>query len=97
MPIDRKLLERAYRRPQDLRFAEVLTLAEQLGFERVRIAGSHHIFRHPRGPTVSSFRTQFPQPLNLQEGRAGKAKAYQVKQMLQMAETLGIITPAAEE
>lgn len=94
MPIDRKLLERAYRRPQDLRFDEAVALAEQLGFECVRIAGSHHVFRHPRGPLV---RAQFPRPLNLQEGTDGKAKAYQVKQLVQMAEALGIIRPPGEE
>jgi len=94
MPIDRKLLKRAYRRPQDIRFNEAVALAEQLGFECVRIVGSHHVFQHPRGPLV---RAQFPRPLNLQEGADGKAKAYQVKQLVQMAEALGIIRPPEEE
>ena len=94
MPIDHKLLERAYRRPQDLRFDEAVALAEQLGFECVRIVGSHHVFRHPRGLLV---RAQFPRPLNLQEGADGKAKPYQVKQLVQMAEALGIIRPSGKE
>jgi len=93
MPIDRKLLERAYRRPQDLRFDEAVTLAEQLGFECVRIVGSHYVFHHARAPLV---RAQFPRPLNLQEGADGKAKAYQVKQLVQMAEALGIIQAPGE-
>ncbi len=42
-------------------------------------------------------REQFPRPLNLQKGRDGKAKAYQVKQMLQMAEALGIIAALVEK
>jgi HicA toxin of bacterial toxin-antitoxin, len=88
MPVDRALLDRAYRNPQDLRFEEALTLAEQLGFECVRTAGSHHIFHHPKAQTI---RARFPRPLNLQGARDGKAKAYQVKQLLQMAEALGII------
>lgn len=94
MAIDRELLERAYRRPQDLRFHEAITLAEQLGFECVRIVGSHHVFHHPGAPLV---RAQFPRPLNLQEGTDGKAKAYQVKQLVQMAEALGTIQPPGEE
>lgn len=94
MAIDRKLLERAYRRPQDLRFDEAVALAEQLGFRCVRVVGSHYIFRHPRGPIV---RAQFPRPLNLQEGADGKAKPYQVKQLVQMAEALGMIHASGEE
>jgi len=69
-------------------------LAEELGFEHVRTAGSHHLFHHPGASMV---REQFPRPLNLQKGRDGKAKAYQVKQMLQMAEALGIIAALVEK
>ncbi len=88
MPLDDYLLTRARRRPQDLRFSDALRIAEQLGFHRVRIEGSHHIFTHPEGTKI---RDRFPHPLNLQEGSSGKAKPYQVKQMLRMAEALGII------
>lgn len=94
MPVDSKLLARAYRRPQDLRIDEALTLAEQLGFEKVRTVGSHTIFHHPKAPLI---RATFPRPLNLQEGSAGKAKAYQVQQMLEMAQALGIIDIPGKE
>ena len=94
MPIDRALLARAYGRPQDLRFEEAVALAKQLGFEHVRTTGSHYLFQHAKAPAV---RERFPRPLNLQEGRDGKAKAYQVKQMLQMAEAFGMISAPTED
>jgi HicA toxin of bacterial toxin-antitoxin, len=90
MPIDRKILAKAYRAPQSLNFEDVLALARQLQFEEVGGRGSHKVFRHPKGETV---RRHFPQPLNLQRSRDGKsAKEYQVRQMLKMAEALGVIS-----
>ena len=71
MAIDPKLLAKARRAPQALRFEEALRLGRQLGFEKVRHVRTHRIFRHP---VVS--------PLNLQEGRDGLAKAWQVRRML---------------
>lgn len=91
MAIDEKLLERAQNRPNDLRFDEARQLASQLGWiEHPRSGGSHVIFHHPGAQKI---KTDFPQPLNLQEGQNGKAKAYQVKQMLKMAAALGLIEP----
>lgn len=89
MPVDRELLAKAYRNPHGLRFEEALRLATELGFEEVRVKGSHHLFRHPQAQKVKG---SFPRPLNLQEGADGKAKGYQVRQMLRMAEALGTIT-----
>ena len=83
MPVDPELLRRARDCPQDLRFGEACKLAEQLGFEEVRTRGSHNVFRHPM---ASSIRAAFPLPLNLQCGQDGKAKAYQVKQLLKLVE-----------
>ena len=67
----RKLLLKALNSPQNLRFAELCTLAAAFGYALDRINGSHHIFVHPMAT----------RPLNLQEV-AGKAKPYQVKQFL---------------
>ncbi len=53
----------------NIRFSELCTLLENLGFE-VRIKGSHHIFRKEGIPTK----------LNLQKD-ADMAKPYQVKQV----------------
>ena len=90
--IDRELLNKARRNPTDLRFEEVLKLASQLGFAKPRIRGSHHVMTHPKGTMV---RDVYPRPLNLQKRSDGKAKAYEIRQMLQMAEAMGII--ATEE
>jgi len=86
--IDTDLLMRARISPQSLAIEDAVNLARQLGFVEVRQRGSHRIFHHPIGGRL---RSSFPRPLNLQQGRDGKAKAYQVKQLLQMAMELGII------
>jgi hypothetical protein len=94
MPIDSKLLAKAYRAPQSLSFDEALALARQLLFEEVGGRGSHRVFRHPKAGII---RKRFPHPLNLQCADDGKgAKAYQIRQMLKMAEALGIISRAAK-
>ena len=71
MAVDAKLLEKARRTPQALRFEEALRLGRQLGFQKVRHARAHRIFRHP-----------VVNPLNLQESHGGFAKAWQVRRML---------------
>lgn len=88
MALDRKLLEKARRNPAGLRFDEALRLARQLGVSEPRIRGSHHVMTHPIAERV---REIFPRPLNLQRAPDGAAKGYQVRQMLQIAEALGII------
>jgi hypothetical protein len=91
MAVDEKLLEKAKQNPAGLAFEDALTLAKQLGWEerKVRHGGSHHhIFHHPSAPKIKD---RYPQPLNLQRGKDGKAKAYQVRQMMQMAAAMGII------
>lgn len=88
MAPDRKLLEKARRNPAGLRFDEALHLARQLGFSEPRIRGSHHVMAHPMAERI---REIFPRPLNLQRAANGTAKGYQVRQMLLIAETLGII------
>ncbi len=72
---NRKLLEKALRNPQGLRFEEVKKLAQAFGFRMDRVSGSHHIF----------IKTGIPNLVNLQNC-GGKAKAYQVKQLLKLAE-----------
>jgi len=89
MPIDEELLRKARENPADIRFSEVINLAEQMGWVYVGGKGSHRVFRHPRAGRI---RDKFPMPLNFQEGKNGKAKAYQVEQLLAMARELGIIT-----
>ena len=70
-----KLLHKLLVSPQNVRFAEAVACAKAFGFRFDRINGSHHIFVHPN---ISEL-------LNLQNVK-GKAKAYQVKQLLQLIE-----------
>jgi len=70
-----KLLQKALSSPANLRFVEACGLARAFGFHLSRVSGSHHIFAHP----------QVRELVNLQEVR-GKAKPYQVKQLLSLVE-----------
>jgi hypothetical protein len=71
----RKLLRKALASPNNLRFGDVWALAEAFGFRLSRTSGSHHIFIHP----------DVRELLNLQEVH-GRAKPYQVRQLLQLVE-----------
>ena len=71
----RKLLLKLLTGSKNVRFSEAVAIAEAFGFRLDRVNGSHHIFVHP----------EIPELLNLQDLK-GKAKPYQVKQLLQMAE-----------
>lgn len=73
----KKLLAQALRSPQSLRFTEACQLAEAFGFRHVRTKGSHTIFS----------RAGVREIINLQN-YDGKAKAYQVRQMLKLMEVL---------
>ncbi len=65
----RKLLAKA-RRGSELTFAELLQLAEYLGYDLNRISGNHHVMTHPSADKM------------ILQPRQGKAKDYQVKQLL---------------
>jgi len=71
----RKLLLKLLSGSRNVRFSEAVAIAEDFGFRLDRVNGSHHIFVHPK----------IPELLNLQDLK-GKAKPYQVKQLLQLAE-----------
>jgi hypothetical protein len=72
--IDPILLDKARRSPHAVRFEEALRLCRQLGFLKVRHVRGHRILHHPsRGP------------LSMQEGPQGRAKAYQVRHLLETA------------
>ena len=70
-----KLLRKALTTPRNLRFSDMVNLAEAFGFRLSRTSGSHHIFAHPGVREL----------VNLQEVK-GKAKPYQVGQFLQLVE-----------
>jgi predicted RNA binding protein YcfA (HicA-like mRNA interferase family) len=69
------LLQKALSSPAHLRFEEACALARAFGFHLSRVSGSHHIFA----------RQGVRELVNLQEV-GGKAKPYQVKQLLDLVE-----------
>ena len=76
-----KLVRKARGSPRNLRFAEACRLARCLGFQQVRrTAGSHRVFKKPGVRGL----------INLQD-RDGRAIAYQVRQILRLAEELGLL------
>ena len=72
---NRKLLQKLLSGSKNISFSEATSCAEAFGFQLDRINGSHHIFVHP----------DVPELVNLQNAK-GKAKPYQVKQLLQIIE-----------
>jgi predicted RNA binding protein YcfA (HicA-like mRNA interferase family) len=71
----RKLLAKALTGSKNLRFTEAVRLAEAFGFQLSRVRSSHHVFVHP---TLREL-------VNLQEV-GGRAKPYQVRQLLDLVE-----------
>jgi predicted RNA binding protein YcfA (HicA-like mRNA interferase family) len=82
----RKLLRKVLASPANIRFAELTTLAEGFGFKLGRINGSHHIYTH----------SSLPEIINLQNV-VGKAKPYQVRQLLRLVERYNLQLPQADE
>lgn len=74
-----RLLAKARANPKDLRLEEACKLAEAFGFTH-RAGGKHpHVFK----------RKGYPAQLNFQDAGGGKAKAYQVRQLLDAIDDLG--------
>ena len=71
----KKLLKKLLSGSKNIRFDEVRKCVEFFGFTLDRIKGSHHIFIHP----------DIPDLINLQNV-SGKAKPYQIKQLLKIIE-----------
>lgn len=70
-----------------MRFSELCQLAECYGFELARQRGSHRIYKKPGRRELMNFQDD-----------AGKAKEYQVKQLLSAIEELtGDGTPDEEQ
>jgi hypothetical protein len=74
-----KLLEKALNSPQNLRFAEALKLAQAFGFEVARVRGSHHILRRQGVTELLNF-----------QNVGGKAKPYQIKQLIEIVEAYNL-------
>ena len=76
-----KLLEQCRNNPRGVSFNELAALVKALGFLHDRTNGSHMIFVHPT-PAVP--------PVNLQRDKGGKAKPYQVRQVLDIIDAHGL-------
>ena len=73
------LLERMRANPQDVRFADLARLCERLFGRPRQSGGSHLVFRTPWAGDLR---------VNIQEGQNGRAKAYQVRQVLKAVDRL---------
>jgi predicted RNA binding protein YcfA (HicA-like mRNA interferase family) len=73
--IKKKLFNKLLSGSKNIRFSEATACAESFGFCLDRTNGSHHIYVHQ----------DIPELLNIQNVK-GKAKPYQVKQLLQLIE-----------
>lgn len=58
----------------NVRFSDAMALLRSLGFDLLRVTGSHHLFAHPTVPEL----------VNLQDVR-GQAKPYQLRQVVALA------------
>ena len=67
------------RQPASVRFRELEALVLSIGYKFDRQRGSHRIYRAPGLPMI-----------NLQEAQSGKAKPYQVRQVLAIVDEHGI-------
>ena len=71
-----KILKKILSGSKNVRFGEFVALLEGFGFVLDRINGSHHIFSHP----------SLPEHLSIQPRKDGKAKPYQIHQLLKLIE-----------
>jgi len=81
----RKLLKKILEGSYNIRFSEAVALAEGFGFRLDRVSGSHHIF----------IRAGVSELVNLQEVD-GKAKPYQLRQLLKIIEKYNLKLEIAE-
>ena len=70
-----KLLQKLLSGSKNIRFSEAVTCANAFGFQLSRSKGSQYIYVHP----------DIPELINLQNVH-GKAKPYQIKQLLEIIE-----------
>jgi hypothetical protein len=77
-----RVLDSARRGPANVSFDDLCSLVERIGYVKRRQTGSHRIYRHPARPDLPL--------INLQRSRSGKAKPYQVRQVLDIIDTYNL-------
>ena len=75
-----KLLQSIYNSTNNVRFNDLITLAEAFGFYRARSKGSHFLYKNK----------SISKTINLQNDK-GKAKPYQVEQFLSIIEKYNLV------
>ena len=78
----RKLLQRILASHHNVKFSDMVSLVVAFGFHLSRVSGSHHIFVHP----------DVPELVNLQDV-GGRAKPYQIGQLLKLVERYDLKLP----
>ena len=74
-----KLVDQMQRSRTNVRFNDLCNLVTKMGYSLDRTKGSHRHYRRASYPAI-----------NLQEGKGGKAKPYQVAQVLDILVSMGI-------
>jgi len=82
-----KILKKILSGSKNVRFEELMALAVAFGFELKRTTGSHRILKH----------STLPAQLSLQPASDGKAKRYQMKQLLDLVEEYNLTLADEEE
>jgi len=72
-----KLYARIRNNQKNIRFHDFCVLMVYFGFSLIRIQGSHHLYQHPKVDDV----------MNVQPTQDNLAKAYQVRQFLNLIES----------
>ena len=81
-----KLLRQLAANPHNVRFGDLIRVAEAVGFEFSHSNGSHRFFKHPI----------IRESLNLQPDH-GQAKAYQVRQFIRLVRAYNLKVRGAHE
>ena len=76
----RQLYEEIKRNPKNIRFQRICKVAEAFGFIMRKGKGSHYIFVRPGVEELLNF-----------QNVKGKAKPYQVKQLIKIIEKYGLL------
>jgi len=78
-----KIFSKAKASPANVTLSELCALAESVGFVFRNQAGSHRIYKHPKLSEMMNFQPDKQNP--------AKAKPYQVRQLVKVIETHGLM------
>jgi hypothetical protein len=80
----KKILTKAKASPNNVDFEELCYLVVKYGYVLDRTVGSHKIYKHPK------IQNRIGALVNIQEFENGKAKSYQVREVLRFIEEFGL-------